>query len=186
MAKTIANLTNEEMMIITEGYRRGESINELLNNGNEVINHQGRQLISTRMDGDKKLFTSVPLKQKDFSDILSVVEFLKANEKNADTEITVKGIYLSIQGYRADGGLRYDPTDKEKSKYKFSVKLEAYQGGESATINFHIDKSSKDIAGDIVKKIKEQGAKKSLTGFTKDNKVELQSGVIRARDFWKQ
>ena len=90
-----------------------------------------------------------------------------------ESEITVKGIYLSIQGYRADGGLRYDPTDKEKSKYKFSVKLEAYQGGESATINFHIDKNSKDIAGDIVKKIKEQGVKKSLTGFTKDNKVEL-------------
>lgn len=171
--QSVVYLLDENYSPITVDEETENSIrDEIAANSNEVINHQGRQLVSTRMDNGKKLFTSVPLKQKDFADINSVIDFLKANENSTDTEITTKGIYISIQGYRADGGLRYNPTDKEKSKYKFSVKLVPYQGGESTTVNFHIDKNTKDFQGDVVKKLKEQASKK-LDDFTKDNKVEL-------------
>lgn len=171
--QSVMYLLDENYNPLTVEEEIEESIRQYITQeSNEVINHQGRHFVAGRKEGMKTIITGIPLKQKDFTNISGVTNFLKSNEKSTKNEITTEGIYLSIEGYRADGGLRYDPTDKEKESYKFSVKLEPYQGGNAVTINFHINKNTKDFKGDVIRKIKEQASKK-LNNFDKNSKVEL-------------
>jgi hypothetical protein len=181
--QSVVYLLDENYNPITDVEAENAIINEISTNTNEVINHQGRQLVSTRMDGGKKLFTSVPLKQKDFSNLSAVIDFLKANEKNPKEEISVDGIYISIQDYKADGGLRFNaPKSLNKPQYEFSISLVPInkQDDVKKTIYISIDKNTKDFQGDLLKKLKDQAIKQKdkkdnsgLKYFTKETKVEL-------------
>jgi|GEM_PF-1023867 len=182
---SIVYLLDEKNTPITDEQAEEAIRAEITANTNEVINYQGRQLISTRIDEGKKLFTSIPLKQKDFSDLAKVMASLKTNENSSGEEITVDGIYISVQGYKADGGLKFNaPKSLKGSKYEFSVSFVPINKKDDVkkTIYISIDKNTKDFQKDLLDKIKDQAVKqKDKTGdtipglfnFTKETKVEL-------------